>query len=88
MDKIQIELRIIHPTEGTIIKRYNIDELSDLAKLADMKPVGFSPLASIGIGNFIQGAKCAVACQTKKGFLACVTRCMIDGMICDGGVDC
>lgn len=86
MDKIQIELRIIHPTEGTIVKRYNVDEFGDLDKLADMKPMGSLPSLA-GIEQVLRGVKCAAACKNKAGFLACVARCMIDGKCCDGGVD-
>jgi hypothetical protein len=30
---------------------------------------------------------CASACAGKAGFAACLARCVIDGLACDGGID-
>ena len=30
---------------------------------------------------------CAAACSRKAGFAACLARCLVDGMACDGGID-
>jgi hypothetical protein len=34
-------------------------------------------------GNYI---KCALCCSQKKGFVACMARCLYDGQCCDGGL--
>ncbi len=30
---------------------------------------------------------CVAACSRKAGFAACLARCLVDGMACDGGID-
>lgn len=34
----------------------------------------------------IRLARCIAACKSKKGFGACVARCVATGQVCDGGV--
>jgi hypothetical protein len=31
--------------------------------------------------------ECALRCSSKASFGACVARCLLDGQVCDGGVD-
>jgi len=41
----------------------------------------------LGIGDWIERAKCAATCGRKAGYAACVARCLITGEACDGGLD-
>ena len=95
-ENVKIEIRIIHPTEGEIVKRYDVetvlDDLKALSASASGKPdSGFSvasaDLSKLSDSSWIQGAICAARCKNKAGFLACVARCMVDGKACDGGVN-
>ena len=29
--------------------------------------------------------KCVIGCRTRRGFSACLTRCLLDGEVCDEG---
>lgn len=41
------------------------------------------------IQQWIHRLKCVVACRTRGGFSACLTRCLIDGQCCqEGHQDC
>ena len=37
------------------------------------------------LSNWEKAIACAVKCKPKKGFLACMARCMVDGKACDTG---
>jgi len=78
-DEIKVEVRIIHPTEGAISKEYSLDEFPDVEVMS-----GF---VTTGAQDWLKGIICAKKCTSKKGFVACVARCMITGEACDGGVD-
>lgn len=38
--------------------------------------------------SWLERARCAACCHGKRGYLACVGRCLLDGRCCHGGVDC
>lgn len=39
--------------------------------------------------NWLRRIKCVVCCRSKRGFSACVTRCLVDGKCCaEGNKDC
>lgn len=86
MSGVQIEIRIIHPTEGEIVNRYDASTIRD-----DMGSLGVNMQVAgaeaLSIPAFLRGVLCAVKCESKAGFAACVARCMLDGSVCDGGVD-
>jgi hypothetical protein len=35
--------------------------------------------------NWFRRIYCVVGCRTRRGFSACITRCLLDGKTCDEG---
>jgi hypothetical protein len=35
--------------------------------------------------HWFRRIKCVIGCRTRRGFSACLTRCLLDGEICDEG---
>ena len=35
--------------------------------------------------NWFRRVKCVIGCRNRRGFSACLTRCLLDGKVCDEG---
>ena len=54
---------------------YDVDALADELKKDEAKAAEI----------WLRRIKCVVACRRRRGFSACVTRCLTDGQACDCG---
>lgn len=67
------------------LESYDLDEVNQLAEKGLTASGGFS--SQFAALDPIKAARCAAACKPRRGFLACVARCMATSEVCDGGVD-
>ncbi|MFI3189665.1 hypothetical protein BCS42_03405 [Crenothrix sp. D3] len=86
-EDIKIEIRIIHPTEGEIVKRYDLSTIENDIQSMESGMQSLAAGLAYSIPDYLRAIQCAARCKNKAGYLACVARCLADGRVCDGGTD-